>query len=76
MSERGNEFELWSSRFLGDQKDGRAFSLVGLPPSTFQVVETPQEIHKRLDQICVLDRIAHGRQISAPQKTPFANTNP
>jgi hypothetical protein len=66
MWERGNEFELWPSRFLGDHGVGAGFkparttlSLVGWPPSTRRVAETRLEIHKRLGQIRVLDRIAN-----------------
>ena len=52
MSERGNEFELWPSRFSGDDKTRPAASLLtGWPPSTFQVAETRLEIHRRLGQI-------------------------
>ena len=57
MSERGNDFEFWPSRFLGDHRDDRTFPLVGWPPSAFRVAETYLEIHRRLGHICVLDRI-------------------
>ena len=57
MSEWGNEFELWPSRFLGDHEDDCKLSMVGWPPSTFQVTETRLEMHRKLGQIHILGRI-------------------
>ena len=65
MSERGNEFELWPSRFLGEAGMGGGkpllyISLVGWPPSTLHAAETHLEMHVRLGQMHVLDTIANG----------------
>jgi len=61
MSERSNEFELWPSRFLGNDEDSCTPSLAGWPPSTFRVTETCLEIHRRLGQTYVLDRAANSK---------------
>ena len=59
MSELGNEFNLWPSRFMGEIEDMCALSQSGRPPSSFRVAETRVEIHKRLGQTRILDRITN-----------------
>ena len=60
MLEQDNEFELWPEHFLDDDRNDRDLSLVGWPSSTFRVAETYLNIHKRLGQTHILNRVTNG----------------
>lgn len=54
-----NEFELWSSHFLGYKRTNKINSLIEFRKSSHRIFETPQEIHKRLSQDKILAQISN-----------------
>ena len=63
ISERGNEFEFWPSRFINDYMNSWMISLVESPPSVFHVAGMYLEMHRRLGQIYILDRIMNDSNV-------------
>ena len=59
MLEQDNEFKLWPEHFLDDHRNDRALPLARWPSSTFRVFETYLNIHKRLGQTHILDRVTN-----------------
>lgn len=73
MLEQGNEFKLWSEHFLDDHRNDRALSLAGWPSSTFRVFETYLNIHKRLGQTHILNRVTNWGYSSPTENERLCN---
>lgn len=73
MLEQGNEFKLWPEHFLDNHRDDRALSLAGWPSSTFRVVETYLNIHKRLGQTHILNSATNGEYSNPTENERLCN---
>ena len=73
MLEQGNEFKLWSEHFLDDHRNDRALSLAGWPSATFRVFETYLNIHKRLGQTHILNRVTNGEYSNPTENERLCN---